>query len=42
MKWVTEIEPIDDEFQGYWQLRGWTDEAVIQTMSRINVPNQFS
>ena len=42
VKWVTEIEPIDDEFQGYWQLRGWTDEAVIQTMSRINVPNQFT
>lgn len=42
VKWLTEIEPIDDEFQGYWQLRGWSEEAVIQTMSRINVPNRFS
>ena len=42
VKWLTEIEPVDHDFQGYWQLRGWTDEAVIQTMSRINVPNRFS
>ena len=42
VKWLTEIEPIDHDFQGYWQLRGWSEEAVIQTMSRINVPNRFS
>ena len=42
VKWLTEIEAIDHEFQGYWQLRGWSEEAVIQTMSRIAVPNRFS
>ena len=42
VKWLTEIEPIDHDFQGYWQLRGWSEEAVIQTMSRIAVPNRFS
>ena len=42
VKWLTEIEAIDHEFQGYWQLRGWSEEAVIQTMSRVAVPNRFS
>lgn len=37
-KWVTEIRLLDYDFKGYWQERGWSDEAVIQTMSRIDVP----
>ncbi|HZP45172.1 MAG TPA: molybdopterin-dependent oxidoreductase [Candidatus Binataceae bacterium] len=26
-KWLTEIEFIDHEYQGYWEARGWSDEA---------------
>jgi hypothetical protein len=37
-KWVTEIRLLDRDFKGYWQERGWSDEAVIKTMSRIDVP----
>ena len=39
VKWLTEIEPVPSEFRGYWQQRGWADTAVINTMSRIDVPN---
>ena len=39
VKWLTEIEPVPAEFRGYWQQRGWADTAVINTMSRIDVPH---
>ena len=38
VKWVTRIELVDREFLGYWQERGWSDAAAIQTFSRIDVP----
>jgi DMSO/TMAO reductase YedYZ molybdopterin-dependent catalytic subunit len=38
VKWLTKIELIAGDFKGYWQKRGWTDEATIKTMSRIDVP----
>jgi len=40
VKWLTKIEIVKNDFQGYWQLRGWSDSAVIQTMSRIEVPGE--
>ncbi len=36
VKWVTEIELTNEDYQGYWQTRGWSDLATIQTMSRID------
>jgi DMSO/TMAO reductase YedYZ molybdopterin-dependent catalytic subunit len=36
VKWVEEIELAEDDYQGYWQTRGWSDEAVVKTMSRID------
>jgi DMSO/TMAO reductase YedYZ molybdopterin-dependent catalytic subunit len=39
VKWVTKIELVDTDFQGYWQQRGWSDQADYQTMSRIDIPN---
>jgi DMSO/TMAO reductase YedYZ molybdopterin-dependent catalytic subunit len=36
VKWVAEIELSDQEYQGYWQTRGWSDSAEIQTLSRID------
>ena len=39
VKWLNSIEAVaDPDFLGYWQKRGWSDEAVIKSMSRIDVP----
>lgn len=38
VKWLTRIEPVAADFRGFWQRRGWADTAVINTMSRIDVP----
>jgi len=29
---------VDHDFKGYWETRGWSDEAEVQTMSRIDLP----
>jgi DMSO/TMAO reductase YedYZ molybdopterin-dependent catalytic subunit len=34
-KWIRRIEVVDYDFQGYWERSGWSDEAVVKTMSRI-------
>ena len=39
VKWVTAIQLVDYDFKGYWQQRGWSDEALVKTMSRIDVPS---
>ena len=38
VKWLTRIEPVDINFTGYWQGRGWTDVPIVKTMSRIDTP----
>ena len=42
VKWLTRIDLIASDFKGYWQQRGWTDDATIQTMSRFDVPGARS
>jgi DMSO/TMAO reductase YedYZ molybdopterin-dependent catalytic subunit len=37
LKWITKIELVNTDFQGYWQRGGWSDPAPIKTMSRIDV-----
>lgn len=37
-KWITEIALLDQEILGYWQQRGWSQEARMKTTSRIDVP----
>jgi DMSO/TMAO reductase YedYZ molybdopterin-dependent catalytic subunit len=39
IKWITSIEAVDFDFKGYWQSRGWDDQAEYKTMSRIDVPD---
>jgi DMSO/TMAO reductase YedYZ molybdopterin-dependent catalytic subunit len=34
-KWVTELGAVEREFDGYWQTRGWDEEAPVQTLSAI-------
>ncbi|GHO93252.1 hypothetical protein KSF_033000 [Reticulibacter mediterranei] len=38
VKWITGIEVVDNDFQGYWQQRGWSDPAPIRLTSRIDTP----
>ncbi len=37
-KWLTRIEVVNQNFQGYWQQRGWSDLATVQLTSRIDTP----
>ena len=37
VKWLEEIEVVGEDYQGYWMQRGWSDEAIIHTGSRIDV-----
>lgn len=32
-KWITKIEAVNYDFRGYWEASGWSDEAVVKTMS---------
>jgi hypothetical protein len=41
-KWITEIELTEKDYKGYWESRGWTDEARVKTMSRIDTPTHGS
>ena len=36
VKWVDRLELIDEDFQGYWQTRGWSDPAIPQIWGRID------
>ncbi len=38
IKWLTAVEPVNTDYKGYWQNRGWSDDATIKMMSRIDVP----
>ena len=38
VKWITKIEVVNIDFQGYWQQRGWSDPAPIRLTSRIDTP----
>jgi DMSO/TMAO reductase YedYZ molybdopterin-dependent catalytic subunit len=41
VKWLTEIELTEFDFKGYWQQRGWADDAPILTTSRIDDPGLY-
>lgn len=38
VKWLTELEVADYDYKGYWEARGWSDEAIYKTFSRIDIP----
>jgi hypothetical protein len=33
VKWITHIELVDYDYKGYWESRGWDDEADLTTFS---------
>jgi DMSO/TMAO reductase YedYZ molybdopterin-dependent catalytic subunit len=38
VKWLSKIELVNYDFKGYWEKRGWSDEAVIPIKSEILMP----
>ena len=38
VQWLTEIEVVEQDYKGYYQLKGWSDEAVVKTSSHIDLP----
>ena len=41
-KWINEIKVVDSVYDGYWQTRGWTNDATVNTQSFIMVPGNGS
>ncbi|HEU5004221.1 MAG TPA: molybdopterin-dependent oxidoreductase [Actinomycetota bacterium] len=37
-KWVQSVEAVTKHYNGYWEVRGWDEQAVMVTQSRIDVP----
>ncbi|HEX6350045.1 MAG TPA: molybdopterin-dependent oxidoreductase [Candidatus Dormibacteraeota bacterium] len=37
-KWLDSIEVVPKVVDGYWENQGWNRDAVVKTMSRIDVP----
>lgn len=37
-KWLTELRMGASTYLGYWEQRGWTPEAVVKLMARIDTP----
>jgi hypothetical protein len=38
VKWLTKITVSNEDYQGFWQQRGWSDPAIVKTASRFDVP----
>jgi DMSO/TMAO reductase YedYZ molybdopterin-dependent catalytic subunit len=41
-KWITEIEIVDHVYEGFWQRKGWSNTARINTLSTIVIPGSAS
>ncbi|MDQ3909525.1 MAG: molybdopterin-dependent oxidoreductase [Thermoproteota archaeon] len=39
-KWITEIELVNTVYEGFWQRRGWANNAKYQTHSKIVFPGE--
>lgn len=37
-KWLTRITAINHHYDGYWEVRGWDQQAIMVTESRIDTP----
>ncbi len=38
VQWLTSIDVVAEDYKGYYAQKGWTDEAIVKTMSRIDLP----
>lgn len=41
VKWIMEVEVTEENYLGYWQQRGWSDDAAVKIMSRIDRPGAY-
>ena len=41
-KWVNRVSLIDSTYEGYWQTRGWENDAMVNTVSFIVTPETGS
>jgi DMSO/TMAO reductase YedYZ molybdopterin-dependent catalytic subunit len=39
VKWLGEIEVVGEDYQGFWEERGWSDTAIIKTQSALDTGN---
>ena len=40
-KWLDTITVVDQEYSGFWEKQGWSDEARIRPFSRIDAPKDY-
>ena len=38
-KWVRQVELSNSDYVGFWQTRGWSNDATVQTVAFIRVPS---
>jgi hypothetical protein len=38
VKWLSKIELVNYDFKGYWEKKGWSDEAIIPDKTQILMP----
>ena len=38
VKWLTQLEVVNYDYKGHWQQEGWSEDAAIKPMSRIDQP----
>lgn len=38
VQWLTGIEIVAQDYKGYYQQKGWSDEAIVKTSSHIDLP----
>lgn len=41
-KWIRQIDLSDSEYTGYWQSRGWSNDATVQTTVFVRIPGDGS
>jgi DMSO/TMAO reductase YedYZ molybdopterin-dependent catalytic subunit len=39
VKWLKEIEVAGEDYQGFWQKRGWSDTAIVKTQAGLDTGN---
>lgn len=41
VKWLTEIEVLEEEQDGYWEKRGWHGTGPVNTVAKLHVANEL-
>ena len=41
VKWITEIEVLDEEADGYWEQRGWQGTGPVTTVAKLHAVNDL-